>query len=175
VFDAFAERFHLTADEAPLLRQVTAEQPFDRRLWRHLAGEFLLYATTGAPALQTAPDTLTYLLAPNHIGAGETGRAHFAPIQQAHFGGRDLDFGGVVYRPHQAGLNDVSDVARLAAYLDTVEPARWTAADLRSLPGLTDDEERDEELAFARDCFAALRATYERACECGQVVVCEEV
>jgi hypothetical protein len=175
VFNTFAERYHLTADEAPLLRQLTAEQPFDRRLWRHLAGELLLYAAADAPAFQTASDTLTSLLAPESAAAGKTARTNLAPIQQVHFGSRDLDFGGVVYRPHQAGLNDVNDVARLAAYLAAVDAARWTAADLRSLPGLTDDEEWDEELAFARDSFADLRAMYEQARERGQVVVCEEV
>ena len=51
---AFADRFHLTADEQPLLTRLTADQPFDRRLWRHLAGEVLLYAAADAPAIQTA-------------------------------------------------------------------------------------------------------------------------
>jgi hypothetical protein len=151
------------------LRRVTADQPFDRRLWRHLAGEVLLYAATDAPAFQTAPDTLACLLT-----AGETPHEKIAPVQQVHFGSRDLDFGGVVYRPDRAGFNDVADVARLADYLAGVDPTRWTVADLRALPGLADDE-RDEELAFARDCCAALAAMYRRARERGWVVVCEDI
>jgi hypothetical protein len=162
---AFAERYRLTAKEQPLLRHISANQPFDRRLWRHLAGEVLLYAAADAPTLQTAPATLACLLAPEP----------FAPIQQAHYGSRDLDFGGAVYRPDQAGLNDVADVARLADDLAAVDTSRWTTADLRPLPELSDDEERAEELAFARDCLAALRALYEGARERGQVVVCEEI
>jgi hypothetical protein len=170
--DAFAARYHLTADEQPLLRGVTAGQPFDRRLWRHLAGEVLLYAAVDAPALQTAPETLATLLAPGQPGRDEWPLDRLAPILQAHFGSRDLDFGGVVYRPGHAGLNDTADVARLAAELAAVDPARWTAGDLY---GLADDEERAEELAFARECFAALRAVYEQARANGQVVACEDI
>src|SRR5262245_12650498 len=84
---AFAERYHLTGDEEPLLRHITKGQPFDRRLWRHLAGEMLLYAAADAPPLQTAPDVLAWLV---RIDGAE-------PIRQAHFGSRDVDFGGVAY------------------------------------------------------------------------------
>jgi hypothetical protein len=169
---AFAARFHLTTDEAPLLRGVTTGQPFDRRLWRHLAGEVLLYAAADAPALQTAPETLAALLAPGQPGRDEWPLDRLAPILQAHYGSRDVDFGGVVYRPGHAGLNDTADVERLAADLAAVDPECWTADDLR---GLTDDEERAEELAFARECFAALQDVYRQARELGQVIVCEEI
>src|SRR4051794_7822319 len=87
---AFAERFRLTADEAPLLLRVSAGQPFDRRVWRHLVGEVLLYAAADAPAIQTAPDTLTCLLAPEHFATGAAPNEPSAPIRQAHFGSRDL-------------------------------------------------------------------------------------
>src|SRR5262249_44257288 len=166
VLDAFAERYRLTADEQPLLRHISADQPFDRRLWRHLTGEVLLYAATDAPEIQAPPDTLAVLLPPGGVSDGPS------PIRQAHFGSRDLHFGVVVYRPDRAGLNDVADVNRLAEYLAAVDPGRW-APD--RLTGLADDEERAEELAFARDCFTALRGLYFQARQRGQVVVCEEV
>jgi hypothetical protein len=173
--DAFADRYHLTAAEEPLLKRLTAALPFDRRLWRHLAGEVLLYAAADAPALQTAPDTLAALLAPGQPGRDEWPLDRLAPILQAHHGSRDLDFGGVIYRPGHAGLNDAGDVARLADDLAAVDPARWTVDDLRAIPDLNDEDERAEELAFARDCFAALRALYGQARERGRVVVCEEI
>jgi hypothetical protein len=166
VLDAFADRYRLTADEQPLLRHVSADQPFDRRLWRHLAGEVLLYAAADAPELQTAPDTLAALLTLNGTVDGPS------PIRQAHYGSRDLDFGGVVYRPDRAGLNDTADVNRLAEYLAVIDPDHWRPD---SLFGLADDEERAEELAFARGCFTDLRDLYFRAQERGQVVVCEEI
>src|SRR4051812_46380705 len=75
-FATFADRFHLTADEQPLLAGLAAAQPFDRRLWRHLAGEVLLYAAADAPAVQTDPDTLTALV---NADQRET-------IRQAHAG-----------------------------------------------------------------------------------------
>jgi hypothetical protein len=170
--DAFAARYHLTADEAPLLRGVTAGQPFDRRLWRHLAGEVLLYAAADAPALQTAPETLATLLAPGQPGRDEWPLDQLAPILQAHYGSRDLEFGGIVYRPGHSGLNDTADVERLAAELAAVDSTWWTADDLY---GLADDEERAEELAFARECFAALQDVYRQAREHARVVVCEDI
>jgi hypothetical protein len=82
---------------------------------------------------------------------------------------RDLDFDGVPYRPGQAGLNETADVARLAAALAHIDPAGWREADLAS------SDEPAEELAFARECFAALREMYNRARQASQVVVCEEI
>jgi hypothetical protein len=174
VLDAFADSYHLTADEQPLLRRVTAAQSFDRRLWRHLAGEVLLYGAADAPVLQTAPETLVTLLVPGW--SGDEGRPGdpLPPILQAHYGSRDLDLGGVAYRPGHAGLNDTHDVARLSDDLAAVDPTHWTADALQALPDL-DDAERDEELAFARECFAALRSMYGQARGQEQVVVCEEI
>src|SRR6516164_7163015 len=104
----FAERYHTGHDE-PLLAQVArGGVPFDRDFWRLLVGEALLYGAASVPEILTAPDTLCRLLA-----AG----SESAPIRQAHFGSRDLTFGGGFYRPDAAGLNDVADVARLAEYL----------------------------------------------------------
>lgn len=158
---AFAERFHLTADERPLLASLTADRAFDRRLWRHLAGEVLLYAAADAPAIQTAADTLVRLAT----------RDQRDTIEQAHFGSRELEFDGVPYRPGHAGLNDVADVARLAGALAAIDPVGWSATNLVEL----DEDERTDELAFARECFAALRGMYTRSRERGQVIVCEDV
>jgi hypothetical protein len=158
---AFADRFHLTAEERPLLAQLTADRPFDRRLWRHVAGEILLYAAADAPAIQTAPDTLAALVAPDQL----------ATIQQAHAGNRELDFDGVPYRPGHAGLNDVNDVARLVDELAVINSANWSVQDL---PAAKDDDPA-EELAFACECFAALCDVYRQAGEFGQVVVCEDI
>src|SRR5262249_22759540 len=119
---AFAERYH-TGSDAPLLAQVArGAVPFDRDLWRLLVGEVLLYGAASVPEILTAPDTLSCLLA--------SGRDDSAPIRQAHFGSHDLIFGGGFYRPDAAGYNDVTDVARLAAYLDSIELAQWTGDDL---------------------------------------------
>jgi hypothetical protein len=159
--DAFAERHHLTADERPLLASLTADCPFDRRLWRHLAGEVLLYAAADAPAIQNAADALVTLVSTK---PRET-------IRQAHAGSRDLEFDGVPYRPGRAGLNDTAAVGRLATELGVIDPAAWSAESLTSLE--TDD--RLDELAFARECFAGIRDLYERARRANQVVVCEDI
>jgi hypothetical protein len=161
IFTAFADRFHLTADERPLLTQLTADQPFGRRLWRHIAGEILLYAAADAPAIQTAPDTLAAIVAPDQI----------TTIQQAHVGSRELDFDGVPYRPGHAGLNDVTDVARLVDEFAVVNPAHWSEGNLPA----TNDDDAAEELAFARECFTALCDVYRQARACGQVVACEDI
>jgi hypothetical protein len=169
---AFTERYYLGVEE-PLLAQVSRGLPFDRHYWTLLAGEALLYAAVEVPEFQTAPETLCCLLAPEQCRADDVPRERFAPIQQVHFGSRDLDFGGKLYRPEQAGYNDPADVARLTAYLDAVDPTRWSTTDLEPLAGLADEEERGEELAFVRDWFPALQELYRRAKEQGCIVVCE--
>jgi hypothetical protein len=168
----FAERYHLGPEE-PLLAGVAAggATPFDRDLWRLLAGEALLYAAAEIPEPPAAPAALACLLAPEAFRRWPLPRAEFAPIQQAHHGSRDLVFGGF-YRPDHAGWNDSADVVRLADYLAGVDPGRWAAAELAALPEVP-AEDRAEELAFAGDCLAALRELYERARGRGQVVVCE--
>jgi hypothetical protein len=160
----FAERYRTGADE-PLLGRVAREEvPFDRNVWRLLAGEVLLYAATDIPEFQTAEDTLTYVVAPESNDGT-------APIAQAHHGSRDLVLGGY-YRPEQAGWNDHNDVARLADYLGGIDVGRWRPDDLAGVPGLP-EEDREDELAFAGECLAALHEMYERARAGGQVVVCE--
>lgn len=168
---AFAERFHTGPDE-PLLA-VAHGLAFDRGLWRSLAGEMLWYSATDIPTVRTAPDTLCCILAPGHHG-DEVPRAEFVPIQQVHQGTRDLVFGGATYRPDHAGYNNADDVPRLARYLQGVDPATWTGADLEEVPDL-DEADREEELEFARQRFAELREVYAPAAAAGQVIVCEVI
>jgi hypothetical protein len=172
--ERFAQRYH--AGDAEPLAAVAARGglSFDRSRWRHLVGEALLYLAEDIPEIQTAPDAYCRLLAPGHGPAGDHPRGEFAPVEQALFGSADLVFGGY-YRPDQAGWNDTPAVARLAAELAAVDPDRWTAADLAGLPGLTDEEDLAEELAFAQEWFPALAGLYRRAEEGGLVVVCERL
>jgi hypothetical protein len=154
----FAEQFRLTADERPMLAQLTADQPFNRRLWRHVAGEVLLYAAADAPPIQTDLEPLAALV----------GSDHRETVRQAHLGSRDLDFDGVPYRPGHAGFHDTADVARLVEALHKIDPGGWSGTALAG-------DEPAEELAFARECFVALRAMYEQAHELSQVMICEDV
>jgi hypothetical protein len=170
----YAQRYHL-GDVEPLLAAVAQGQlPFDRTLWRALVGEVLLFGAAEVPELTANADTLCCLLAPEHYRRGVTQREQLAPIQQALRGSRDLTFGAAVYRPDHAGYNDAADMGRLAAYLQGVDPARWTAADLEPLPDL-DAADRAEEVSFAREWFPALVELYARAQQRGQVVVLEEI
>jgi hypothetical protein len=157
---AFAEHFRLTADEQPFLARLSADQPFDRRLWRHLAGEVLLYAAADAPTVQTAEATLALLMSADQREI----------IRQAHAGSSDLEFDGIPYRPGHAGFNDTSDVTRLADELGRIDPATWKPADLT-----TETDDPSEELAFAFACLAALRELYTTARNHGQVVICEDI
>ena len=170
--DAFRERYYAGSEE-PLLCQVGRGLPFDRDLWRLLVGEVLLYTAAEIPEIQTAPDTLRHLLAADHPRDAFISREHFSPIDQVHFGTRDLVFGPAYYRPESSGCNDAADVERLAAYLDTVDPARWSAGELEGLPGLESLEDREEELAFVRDWFGPLCEMYRNAQRRGQLIICE--
>jgi hypothetical protein len=169
---AFAERYAL-ADEEPLVARVARGLPFDRDYWTFLVGEVLLYAAVDVPEIEVAPDTLRAILAPERLGQDGGAREQFAPIERAHFGSRDLRFGARLYRPESVGLNDVGDVARLAAYLGDVDPNGWTPADLVPLADLTNNEDRADELAFVQDWFPALQELYRRAAASALVVVCE--
>jgi hypothetical protein len=176
---SYAERYH-TGDAEPVLGQVFGGLPFDRGTWRSLVGEILLFSALEIPEFQTSPDTLCCLLAPDHYrqaraAGGRNGVPPLlrAPIQQAHWGSRDLTFGAAVYRPDHAGYNDREDVTRLAGYLADVPPESWTAADLAEM-GL-DEEERADELAFAREWFPALVGLYEQAGRRNCVLVVESI
>jgi hypothetical protein len=169
---AFADRYRLGPDE-PLLAQVARGLPFDRAFWRHLVGEVLWYGAAEIPEFESAPDSLCCLLAPERYRERAMARERFSPIEQVHYGARDLVFGGACYRPDRAGYNDTPDVERLAAYLDALDPRAWTVEGLAPLEGVETEEDRAEELEFVRDWFPALRDLYRRACERGQMVVCE--
>ncbi|MBY0521886.1 MAG: hypothetical protein K2R98_00720 [Gemmataceae bacterium] len=158
--------------EEPLLLRVSTGLPFDRHIWRLLVGELLLIAAAEVPEIETAPDVLCCLLAPDRYAVEIAARDRFAPIQQAHFGSRDLAFSRALYRPDHAGWNDRADTARLADYLSAVQSEEWRVEDLGRLRGV-DERDRAEELEFAREWFPALRDVYRRARERGQVVVCE--
>jgi hypothetical protein len=169
---AFALRYALSDDE-PSLARVARGLAFDRDYWTLLAGEVLLYAAVDVPEIEVAPETLCALLAPERYGKEQEARERLAPIEQAHFGSRDLQFGTKLYRPEHVGLNNPGDVNRLAAYLQEVDPNVWTPADLVRLPDLANNEERAEELAFVQDWFPALQELYGRAAASSLVVVCE--
>jgi hypothetical protein len=171
VAQAFTDRYGTGPGEL-LLRQVGNGLPFNRDFWHGLVGEVLLFGATEVPRLPVAPDTLCCLLAPDQYRQEAIPREWFALIQQAHFGNRELIFGGGFYRPEQAGYNPAADVARLAEYLGQIDPERWTVADLRELCDVANDD-RAEELAFARDCLASLRELYQEARQRDQVIVCE--
>jgi hypothetical protein len=170
---SFSERFHTRPDET-LVAMLHDGLPFDRTLWRMLVGEVLLYAAREVPEIETAPDTLCHLLTPNHQLPNNVSRESFAPIQQVHFGTKDLVLGGCYFRPEHSGWNDRKDVARLTDYLESINPHLWTVADLAAL-GEMDEEERAEELDLVKDWFPALCDLYRRANEHQQVIVCETI
>jgi hypothetical protein len=152
-----SKRYHLTADEQPLVLGC-ATAAFDRRLWRHFAGELLSYTAADAPAFPTAPELLSHFL------SGDL-------VQRLHRGSRDVDFGGIPFRSGNAGLHTQPDIVELAAALAAVEPNEWSAERLAETP----PDERGEELAFARQCFDQLRTLLESARDRGQIIVCEEI
>ncbi len=171
---AYTQSCHL-GEEETLLARVVADLAFDRTRWRLLVGEVLLFAAVEIPEFPTNVETLCCLLARESFRQGTMAREQFASIQQALYGSRDVTFGAAVYRPEQAGYNDPDDVARLAAYLATVEPERWTADNLQLLPDLENDEERADELAFVREWFPVLVDLYQRAQSEQQVLIIESI
>jgi hypothetical protein len=157
------------------LIRVAAGLKFDRAFWHSLIGECLVHGATDIPRLPTAPASLCCLLAPDHYARLNMQREHYAPILQAHLGARDVTFGGGYYRPDHAGLNDKGDVARLAAYLEAIDPATWQPRDLARLADCHNDEECAEELAYVRDWWPDLVELYQKARDQDMVVVCETV
>jgi hypothetical protein len=170
----YARRYHL-GEETPLIAQIDEGFPFDRSYWRHVAGEILLFAAVEIPEYPHVGETLCCLLAPQETGREELLRSQFSPIRQALRGSRDVSFGGAIYRPDRAGYNDGSDVDRLAEYLQNVHPERWTPDDLLPLPDLGDEDERADELAFAREWFPMLVEFYQRMRKERRVVVIESI
>jgi hypothetical protein len=170
----YIQRYH-TGDDQPLVARIAEGFPFDRACWRLLVGEVLLFAAVEIPEFPSNADTLCCLLAGDHYRRAVSERAEFAVIQQALYGSRDVTFGAAVYRPEQAGYNDVADVTRLAAYLAAVEPQRWTVDDLRLVREIDEDDERADELAFAREWFPVLVELYQRANEQRRIVIIESI
>ena len=140
-----------------------------------LVSEVLLFAAVEIPEFQTNVETLCCLLAPQQYGNETANRDEFAPIQQVLYGSRDLTFGSAVYRPEQAGYNNVDDVARLAAFLAAVRPENWTVEDLRNLRDITEEDDRADELAFVQEWFPVLVELYRRAHMQGWVLVIESI
>ena len=157
----FRTRYH-SGDDEPLLALVLNGLTFDRHIWRSLVSECLLFAAVEIPEFQVCAETLCCLLAPDAYRDEIHERASYAPIQQAHFGARDLTFGAAIYRPEHAGLNDDADVLRLADYLGGIDPNLWTIDHLAELRDV-ENEDRTEELEFAREWFPALVEMYWRA------------
>jgi hypothetical protein len=168
----FTHGYQSSADEF-LLTKVLTGLRFDRRSWRLLAAELLLIAADELPELQTLPTTHCALLAPECLESDRPDRGLLAPIQQAHQGSRDLRFGDAIYRPEAAGLNDATDVNRLAEYLSSVCPDEWSSASLIALKELVTEEDREDELSLAREWFPALQRLYRQAAANGQVIICE--
>jgi hypothetical protein len=171
---AFRERYH-TAAEEHLVSRVAAGLPFDRAIWRHLAGEVLWLAAAEIPQIETTPEALFCLLGVGPAPCGGLDRSRRAPIWQAHYGSRDLAFGTAFYRPGDAGYNDVDDVTCLADYLGALDPGPWTADALAALPGLGDEAERTEELELVKEWLPALQDLYQHARLRRRVIVCEVV
>ncbi len=168
----FQQRYHLGPEDL-LLGRVADTLAFDRQRWRLLVGELLLLAAREIPQLETAPQTLLALLAPEQFARLGAERRHWPAIHQVHFGARDLVFGSAYYRPDHAGWNDGAAVRRLADYLKAVDTQQWRAADLALLEDLTTEEDRAEELAYAQEWFPALVDLYQRAGAGNCLVVCE--
>jgi hypothetical protein len=149
-----------------------ATLPFDRHVWRAVAGEILLFAADELPLLDIAPTTLRCLLAGENFEREPT-RREYRPIEQALLGSRDLVFGGAFYRPEAAGVNDVDDVARLHSYLQGTEPRSWQTTDLLRMVDLADVESCCEELEFVRQGWPEFVGLFRQAGTNGRVVVCE--
>jgi hypothetical protein len=169
----YIDQYHAGIDE-PLLARVLSGLAFDRHIWRSLVSEALLFGAVEIPEFQVCAETLCCLLAPKQYREKIGERSQFAPIQQAHFGSRDLTFGAAVYRPEFAGYNNAADVSRLAAYLVSAQPETWTVADLDNLRDVESDDRADE-LAFAREWFPALVDMYQRAAAQRCVLVIESI
>ena len=171
---AAAEGFalvHRIDPDAMFIAQVAAGTPFSKAAWRSLAGDLLMVSASLIPEIQTVPETLCCLLAPDRL-RGPRIRRDFAPIEQAHLGSRDLSFHGGFYRPEHAGWNDRADVARLADYLTAIDPRAWTPDQPTPLAEIT-AEDRQEELEFAKQCLQNLTILYQSGR--GHVIVCEEI
>src|SRR5262249_52766664 len=145
-----------------VLYSLHPRMPFDRNTWRIIAGEVLLLAAAEVPEIPDVEETLVEL-------HGED-----TSIHRAYHGTHTLCFGGGWYRPDQAGYNDTDDVMHVACWLASIDPNTWSPNRL-SGHGYTQEEERQEELAFTSQAFKQLTAVYDRARTRGQLIVCEVI
>jgi hypothetical protein len=155
--DRFAERALLTPNERPLFADCRT-LTFHRRTWRYLVGELLLYAADEIPDFPIEPDLLSQFL-PTDL------------IRRLHTGSRELTFEGIPYRPENSGFHDAADVANITPQLRTMDCSHWPAERLVDVPA----EDREHELAYARQCFKELQCMYESAIAHDYLIVCEEV
>ncbi len=170
----YAERYHVNPDEIVLL-QLEQGLHFDRAIWRTIVGELLLFAACEIPEFSNCFATLLHLLSPDTPSVEMVPREKRPEIHQALFGSRDLAFGAALYRPEYAGWNDQADTARLAIWLSSIQPDRWTTQDLATLPELEDEEDRADELAFAREWFSVLTDLYRRTAAAGRILMLERI
>jgi hypothetical protein len=157
-----------TSGQEPLVRLVAEGLRFDRLYWNQLAGEIILFGAREIPEVYSDMESLCELVECGAAGQTPRSRDLFRPIEQAHWGSRDLAFGRKVYRPEHAGLNLVSDVHRLAEYLDQTDPTRWAVR-----TGAADAAEWEDMCASARQSLAELQSLYERARTRGQLIIHE--
>lgn len=172
-FVRFMEESRVKCEDL-LLLQMQPSTRFDFAIWRMLVGEVLLGGAAEVPEIPLSPPILCSLLTGKPIAEGQGPRDQFSWAEQLLFGTKDVTFGGGCYRPGHAGYNDSPDVEQLTDRLVRIDPERWTTAGM-ALDAETSKEERQEELAYARQGFDLLRAAYARARTCGQLVFCEEI
>lgn len=158
--------------EPTLVEQAAQGLTFDRHTWRALVGEMLVLAAVEVPLLQIPVATLCCLLTGD---THEPRREEFQPIHCALFGGRDIVLGTGYYRPSEAGYNLVSEVVTLSHYLQSINTQAWRPDALTSMAELADEDDRAEEIAFARQTWGSLVGVYQRAAAAGHLVVCERV
>lgn len=170
----YASRYHLSLEEL-LIPQVAHGLPFDRALWRLFVGELLAVAAVAMPELPTHLESLAHLLVPEHPHPDLSDRPALPTVYQALLGSRDLTFGLATYRPGHAGYNNSEDVARIAAYLQATDPTTWTAAHLLGFAGTDTEDDRAEELAFAREWLGVLTGLYVAAAGADHVVILERI
>jgi hypothetical protein len=167
----YARRYYLAPDSLLSLR-LGEGLAFDRSIWRALAGELLVVTAQEIPEFSGSLEPIAAILSPGSSGSRHLDRATSPPIRQALHGSRDLTLGRVAYRPEHAGFNDPSDVARIAAYLESIDPATLSLPDGPFLPGASDGGQ-EEELLDAREALAFLRDLYCRSRDEDCVVVVE--
>jgi hypothetical protein len=168
----YVRRYHVQP-AGIVLFQLEQGLLFDRNLWRTLAGELILFAAREVPEIPRHVDTLLSLLAPSP--SEDVPRSERPAIHQALYGSRDLSFGSALYRPLYTGYNNAGDVARIADYLASIRQEEWSNAYFPALAGLETEEERADEIAFAREWLAGLAGLYRRSADAGRVIVLENI